>query len=101
MNLLNTHTPRKTKIPKANNHEFTSKALWKAIIVRSTLKYPQRKKCPYSESYWSIFSRIRTDYGEIFLISPYSDRIRENTYQNNSEYGHFLRSDLFEKSKYY
>lgn len=37
MNLLNTHTPRKTKLPKANNHEFMSKALWKAIMVRSRL----------------------------------------------------------------
>ena len=26
-------------------------------------------------------------------ISPYSVRIRENADQNNSEYGHFLRSD--------
>ena len=26
-------------------------------------------------------------------ISPYSVRMRENTDQNNSEYGHFLRSE--------
>ena len=31
--------------------------------------------------------RIRSDSG------PYSVRIRENTDQNNSEYGHFLRSE--------
>ena len=30
--------------------------------------------------------------GEIRGISPYSVRMRENTDQNNSEYGHFLRS---------
>ena len=35
------------------------------------------KKCPYSELFWSVFSCIR-----------------ENTDQNNSEYGHFLRSAL-------
>ena len=31
----------------------------------------------------------------ILRISPYSFRMRENTYQNNSEYGHFLHSDGF------
>ena len=28
-------------------------------------------------------------------ISPYSVRMRENTNQNNSKYGHFLRSENF------
>ena len=49
--------------------------------------------CPYSESFWFAFSRIRTEYGGILRISPYSVRMRENADQNNSEYGHFLRSD--------
>ena len=26
---------------------------------------PLRKKCPYSELYCSVFSRIQTEYGEI------------------------------------
>ena len=47
-----------------------------------------RKTCPYSELFWSGFSRIWTEYVGI----------RENTNQNNSEYGHFLRSKTFEKS---
>ena len=51
-----------------------------------------RDKCPYSELFWSVFSCIRTEYGEILHISPYPVRMRENTDQNNSEYGHFLRS---------
>ena len=55
-----------------------------------------RKKCPYSELFWSAFSRIRTAYGEIFCISPYSVRMRENKDQNNSEYGPFLRSACIE-----
>ena len=38
------------------------------------------------------FSRFRTEYGKILRIYPYSDRMRENADQNNSEYGHFLRS---------
>ena len=40
------------------------------------------------------FSRIRTEYGEIRRISPYSVRMRKNEDQNNSKYGHFLRSDF-------
>ena len=39
-----------------------------------------RKKCPYSELFWSVFSRIRTEYGEM----------RRDTDENNSEYEHFL-----------
>ena len=31
--------------------------------------------------FWSIFSRILTEYGEIFRISLYSVRMRENTDQ--------------------
>ena len=39
-----------------------------------------------------LIFRIWTEYGEILFISPYSVRMRENADQNNSEYGHFLRS---------
>ena len=52
-----------------------------------------RQKCQNLELFWSAFSRIRTEYGEILLISSYSVRMRENANQNNSKYGHFLRSD--------
>ena len=45
-----------------------------------------RKKCPYSELFWSVFPRIRTEYG------PNLDRMWENTDQNKSECGHFSRS---------
>ena len=51
-----------------------------------------RQKRPYSELFSSVFSRIRTEYGKIMSISPYSVRIQENTDQNNSEYRHFLSS---------
>ena len=51
-----------------------------------------REKCPYSELFWFVFYGIWTEYGEILRISPYSVRMRENTHQNSSEYGHFLRS---------
>ena len=55
------------------------------------LLFPLREKSPYSELFWSAFSRIRTEYGEILCISSYSFRMRENADQNNFEYGHFLR----------
>ena len=49
-------------------------------------------KCPYSEFFWSVFSRIVTEYGEILTIPPYSVWMRENMDQKNSEDGHFSRS---------
>ena len=48
-----------------------------------------REKCSYSEFFWSVFPRIRTKYGEIRTIPPYSVRMRENADQRNSEHGHF------------
>ena len=51
------------------------------------------EKCSYSELFCSAFFRIWTEYGEVQSISLYSFRMRENADQNNSEYGHFLRSD--------
>ena len=58
-------------------------------------KHTRRENCPYAELFWSVFSRIRTKYGEILNISPYSVKMGENADQNNSEHGHFLRSDSF------
>ena len=31
--------------------------------VLSYLEYSLLKKCPYSELFWSTFSRVRTEYG--------------------------------------
>ena len=53
-----------------------------------------REKCPYSELVWSAFFRIRTEYEEIFRVSPYSVQMRENADQNNSEYRHILHSGI-------
>ena len=57
-----------------------------AGIVKTAQKREQDNhsmKCPFSELFWSVFSRIWTV------------RMRENTQQDNSEYGHFLRSGWF------
>ena len=52
-----------------------------------------REKCPYSELFWSTFSRIWTEYGEIRSISVFRPNAG-NANQNKYEYGHFLRSDV-------
>ena len=57
------------------------------------LSYSLRKKRSCSELFWSVFSHIPTEYGEIRSISTFSVRMRENADQDNSEYGHFSRSD--------
>ena len=45
------------------------------------MSYALREKYPYSEFFWSVFSRIRTEYGDLQIN------------QKNSKYGYFLRSD--------
>ena len=50
-------------------------------------------KCVQIRSFfWSLFSRIRTEYVEIRSMSPYSVRMRENSNQKSSVSGHFSRS---------
>ena len=64
---------------------------------------PLSEKCPHSEFFWSVFSRIRAEYGEILRISPGSVQMRENADQKNSEYRllsrsvHCLRDVFFNK----
>ena len=62
------------------------------IFFRRVKRQKLRIKCPNSELFWSIFSSIRTEYGEVPRIFPYSVRMWETMDQNNCEYGHFLRS---------
>ena len=62
------------------------------VISSYTFQLTLRKKCLLSEFFWSVFSRIRTEGGEIRSISLYSTEMQENTDQKNSEYEHFLRS---------
>ena len=46
----------------------------KFIIIESLVL---RKKFPYLEFFWSVFSIIRTEYREILPISPYSVQMYE------------------------
>ena len=48
-----------------------------------------RKKCPYSEFFWSKFSRIWIAYEEILRIYLFPVRMWENTDDKNSKNGHF------------
>ena len=49
--------------------------------------------------FWSVFSCIRTEYGEILRISPYSVRVQEIRTGNNFVFGHFSRSGCVSKKK--
>ena len=65
---------------------------------------PLREKCLYSELFWSVFSRIWTEYGEIEsfqygYFTEHAVRMRENADYNSSEYRHFLRSETLKQGK--
>ena len=47
------------------------------------------KMCANTEFFWSIFSRIWTEYGDLFHWSPYSVQMRKNTDQKNSVFGRY------------
>ena len=58
---------------------LTSNSLWLIwLIYMLFITWSLREKCPYSKLFWSAFSHIRTEYGEILRISPYSVRMQEN-----------------------
>ena len=67
------------------------------LHLQKRLWWTRFSRCPYLELFGSAFARIRTEYGKKLRISPYSVRMRENTDQNNSEYGHFSRSESLGK----
>ena len=50
-----------------------------------------------------VFSRIRTEYGEIIRISPYSERIREIQTRKtaNTDNVTFINEKLFNSSLYW
>ena len=56
------------------------------LFLYSFRGLPLRKKCPNTEFFWSVFSRIRIEYGEIRRIFPYSVQMWENTDQKKTPY---------------
>ena len=91
VNLKNNHSSHQFFFKCLLNIHFQVESLQSGISL--TCSNTLREKCPYSEFLWSLFSSIRTEYGDILCISPYSVRMRENTDQKNSEYEHFSHSD--------
>ena len=57
----------------------------------SKIKISMSKRCGYTEFFWSIFSYIRTEYGDLLCKSSCLIWVQEYKEQKNSEYGHFLR----------
>ena len=62
-------------------------------MIKLYLNETLRKRCPNAEFFWSVFSRIWTEYGDLGRKSPYSVQVRENTDQKMSVFGHFSRSE--------
>ena len=68
-------------------------------------KYSLRKKSPYSELFWSAFFLHLPAFGlnteRYFVSLRIQSECGKNTDQNNSAYGHFLRSDIHSIFTYY
>ena len=75
-----------------NSTFYTKGNFWLKWVIIFLDLFSLREKWPNSEFFWFVFSHIWSEYEDILRISPYSVRMRENTDQKNSEYGHFSGS---------
>ena len=77
----------------ARNNIFKNKFYIFCIGIRlmTICLYHCVKSLQIRSFFCSVYACIRTEYGEILLISLYSVRIRENTDQKNSVFEHFSR----------
>ena len=66
-----------------------------SIIIKTGITEPVSRRCSVKMVFLetSQNSQEEIKYGEIRSISPYPVRLRENTDQKNSEYGHLLCSE--------
>ena len=55
----------------------------KITLRKGKSKPSLREKCPNTDFFWSVFSCIRTEYGDLLRNSPYLVRIQKNTDQKN------------------
>ena len=60
---------------------------------------PLRKNCSNAEFFSSVFSRIWTEYEDLWSKSPYSVQILENMDQKNSVFEHLSRSEYLAVDK--
>ena len=99
-------TQKTTVIRTILNLEKLKRHIWCVDLEKYFNKYLYRYyfflkkdhcvKCVQIRSFfWYVFLRIRTEYGDILRISPYSVRMRENADQKNSVFGRFSRSAYF------
>ena len=61
----------------------------KLDLNRNDFVSVENEKYPYLEFFWSVFSRIRTEYGDLLCKSEYSVQGRENTDQKTPNAGTF------------
>ena len=57
------------------------------LQLETSLESTLRKTCLYSEFFWSAFSRIWSEYGDLLCKSPYSVQMRENWDFGNPKFG--------------
>ena len=67
------------------------KATIKHCITHLEIHCP--KNVRIQSRFWSVFSSIRTEYGDLHRTYPYSARLRKIKTRNNSVFRHFSRSD--------
>ena len=69
----------------SSNYTFLKKTMknWNCVpvIKLSPSNFHRVKSVQIRIFFWFVFFRIRTEYGEIRSISPYSGRMQENTDQ--------------------
>ena len=76
-------------------YNFLKHIICKKLYGLTEPQHALREKCPNTEFFLVRISRIRTEYGEIWSISSYSVRMRENRTRKNPVFGHFSRSDSY------
>ena len=69
------------QIIKSASKIFTKHDAWRFLGLLVSISKHSVKCVQIKSFFWSVFSRIRTVYGEIRSVSPYSVQMRENTDQ--------------------
>ena len=89
LNFVSWYFELQLKLQEQTIWSFSSSLKYNIYDFYILWSFALRKKCPYSELFWSAFSLIRTEYGDIQSISLYSVQMRKNADWNNAKYGRF------------
>ena len=92
--MIHTETPicHKTSMPKKCASPYNGFSPRKSLRKSSTRSFTAWI-VQIRSNFWSVFSRIRTEYGDLRIWSEY----RKIRTRNNSVFGHFSRSDCLNK----